>query len=246
MVWLTHTLDPTTLHPTTLHPMTNRQSQLLKNLIEKYLVSAEPVASALLAEKSDVSSATIRNDMAVLEDDGFIEQPHTSAGRVPTIKGYKFYIANYIKPVKISAAQQKNLKNAVRSSTPIKSVAKELAELTDQAILVALANNDFYYTGISKLFAQPEFSHHQEVISISSVLDALDKVLVELFETADDETKIIIGDDNPFSPHCSLLVTESKVSQSAKGLLVILGPLRMNYNKNLGLLNYSQNILNKL
>lgn len=226
--------------------MTNRQSQFLKYLIEQYLATAEPVASALLAEKADVSSATIRNDMSSLEHDGYIEQPHTSAGRVPTIEGYKYYIENFVKPAKLTAGQKKNLDKAIKSDSPIKAIAKELAELTDQAILVALANNDFYYTGISKLFSQPEFCHHQEVVSISSVLDALDNVLVELFETVDSEVSIIIGDENPFSPHCSLLVVKSKVSKSSKGVMAVLGPTRMNYNKNIGLLNYSKTILNQL
>lgn len=224
--------------------MTNRQSQFLKDLIERYTVKAEPVASSLLAEKSGVSSATVRNEMAALEEDGFILQPHTSAGRIPTVKGYKHYLENFLKPTKPSANQKKKIEGLLKSDRPIKSIAKELAEMTDNAVLVALANNDFYYTGLSKLFAQPEFCQHQEVINISSVLDALDNVLEDLYDTVEDQVKILVGEENPFSPQCSLLVSSAKLSKNDKGVMAVLGPVRMNYNKNVGLLDYSKMILN--
>ena len=74
--------------------MTERQRKILSAIIEQYAEVASPVGSTLLAKLFDVSSATIRADMAELERLGFITQPHTSAGRIPTDKGYRFYVNN--------------------------------------------------------------------------------------------------------------------------------------------------------
>src|SRR5436190_1989680 len=74
--------------------MTQRQHEILRAIVEQYAEVASPVGSSLLAKVFNVSSATIRAEMAELERLGFIMQPHTSAGRIPTDKGYRFYVNN--------------------------------------------------------------------------------------------------------------------------------------------------------
>lgn len=223
--------------------MTNRQSKFLQQIIESYAISAEPVASGLLAGKANVSSATIRNEMAALEEEGYILQPHTSAGRIPTKKGYEYYLENFLAPKKPNTTQKKRLDQSQHAELSIKAIAKELAELSNQAVLVAFANNDFYYTGISKLFSQPEFHRSDAIVNVSVVLDALDETLEKLYETAMDEVQVLLGKENPFSQQCSLLIRKANISKSKKGVMAILGPVRMNYNQNIGLLNYSAQIL---
>lgn len=224
--------------------MTERQSQLLKQLIESHIATAEPVASSLLAEKQKVSSATVRNEMASLEKEGYIRQPHTSAGRIPTLKGYQHYLQHFLAPKTPSQGQQESLVRAAEGGDHVRSVAKELAEHADIAVLVAFANNDFYYTGLSKLFAQPEFIHSETIIDISLVLDALDDTLEQLYGSAGEEVNILIGNENPFSPQCSLLITKSPVRES-EGVMALLGPVRMNYNRNAGLLSFTKMLLTK-
>ena len=77
-----------------MYAMTGRQKQILSSIIEQYAEVASPVGSQLLAKVFGVSSATIRAEMAELERGGYITQPHTSAGRVPTDRGYRFYVNN--------------------------------------------------------------------------------------------------------------------------------------------------------
>jgi heat-inducible transcriptional repressor len=74
--------------------MTDRQQKILSAIVEQYAEVASPVGSTLLAKLFGVSSATIRAEMAELERLGYIAQPHTSAGRVPTDRGYRFYVNN--------------------------------------------------------------------------------------------------------------------------------------------------------
>src|SRR5579862_4735440 len=74
--------------------MTDRQQKILHAIVEQYAEVASPVGSSLLAKVFNVSSATIRAEMVELEKLGYIHQPHTSAGRIPTDKGYRFYVNN--------------------------------------------------------------------------------------------------------------------------------------------------------
>lgn len=210
--------------------ITERQKQLLKTIIATYIKDAQPIASGLLANKfkSTISSATIRNEMVVLEKEGLIEQPHTSAGRIPTEKAYNFYVENIL----TFAPDKKNLDfdlNKVTSLEDIKTVAKRIAELTGDAVVVAFAKNDFYYTGISNLFSKVEFADRQMLISMSQVIDHLDKVMEDLFVEA-SEVEIMIGHKNPFGNKCSA-VLGSFTFQKEKRLIAILGTLRLNYEK---------------
>src|SRR5438445_12329027 len=72
--------------------MNDRQAKILPAIVEQYAEVASPVGSSLLAKLFNVSSATIRSEMVALERAGYIQQPHTSAGRIPTDKGYRFYV----------------------------------------------------------------------------------------------------------------------------------------------------------
>lgn len=82
--------------------MNIRQVELLKLIIEDYIKNARPVSSKSLCEIMECSSATIRNEMAVLEDLGFLEKTHTSSGRVPSEKGYRYYVDHIMKPREMS------------------------------------------------------------------------------------------------------------------------------------------------
>lgn len=91
--------------------MTERQLKILQAIVDEYIVTGEPVSSKLLAEKfeSKISSATIRNEMATLEQLGFLEHPHTSAGRVPTFKGYRMYIENLMTPKELTDEEKQTI-----------------------------------------------------------------------------------------------------------------------------------------
>jgi len=214
--------------------ITERQKQLLKTIITSYLKEAQPVASGFLANKlkASISSATIRNEMVALEKEGLIEQPHTSAGRIPTEKAYQFYVDELI-----DFKKDKPLLNLgeINSLEEIKTIAKKISELTGDAVIVAFAKNDFYYTGISNLFAKEEFADRKMLISVSQIIDHLDKVVGDLFEDL-DEIEIMIGHKNPFGTKCSALVGTFNY-QEEKRLIAIVGPLRMDYEKAYSLIN---------
>lgn len=80
----------------------NRQKELLKTIVEEYVKTARPVGSKALCKKFKCSSATIRNDMSLLEDVGYLEKTHISSGRIPSEEGYRYYVDNLLEPKKIS------------------------------------------------------------------------------------------------------------------------------------------------
>ncbi len=217
--------------------MTPRQEALLKELIETYVGAAEPVSSALLAKQMRVSSATVRNELASLEEEGFLHQPHTSAGRVPTVKAYEYYIQRFLKPSAPTPSVQKRLNDAGKKPDSQKSLARVLAELTGVAVLVGHDNDSFFYTGLSQLFAQPEFTDQSYVVSLSAALDALDKVMPKLMERCEPTTSVVVGDQNPFGANSAVFIRQVSFKNGQDGICILLTPLRTDYNRQIGLLD---------
>lgn len=222
--------------------MNERKMALISQIIKQYIKTAIPVGSKILAEKGsfDVSSATIRNEMAELEQEGYLIQPHTSAGRIPTMSGYKFYLEK-VGQGKISAAERQCLKQIVRKLSAekteilIKELAKKVADLSNNTVVVGFSDNDVYYTGIANLFCQPEFKDPRLVYNLSLIIDHLDGAMAKIFEQING-LEVKIGQDNPFDEQCGAVLTSW--GKRKKGIIGILGPMRMDYEKNIGLVNF--------
>lgn len=224
--------------------MNERQEKLFINIVKEHIKSGSPVGSKFLTEKFhlDVSPATVRNDMAELEQEGLICQPYTSAGRVPTEEGYRYYLKNYLSQAIVAGKKEKTSLDMVVSGNEKeniadrdfikKQLAKKVAELSHGAVIMAFSRSDIYYTGISNLFSQPEFADMNIIYSISEVVDSLDDVISKVFSEIED-VDIKIGRDNYFSDKCA-----SVFRRKGDKVVGILGPVRMDYESNLGLLDY--------
>ncbi|MFA5128458.1 MAG: hypothetical protein WC445_00670 [Patescibacteria group bacterium] len=230
--------------------MEKRKEKLLLSVIHEYIKKATPVASKMLAGRGGfkISSATLRNEMADLEEEGYLVQPHTSAGRIPTEAGFNFYLAN-LPEGKLEAAgkEKKELERAARATEfPEKNLAKVLAELSKEAVILAFGKNDVYYTGLSNLFAKPEFHDQDLVYRIGEVVDHLDEIISEIFEETKEEIKVLIGKKNPFSADCGAVVSRYCGKNKKVGLVAVLGPIRMDYGKNIALVREVKDLLNKI
>ncbi|HEY5267582.1 MAG TPA: DeoR family transcriptional regulator, partial [Candidatus Saccharimonadales bacterium] len=148
--------------------MTQRQIQILIAVVEQYAEVASPVGSNLLAKLFNVSSATIRADMAELEKMGLITQPHTSAGRIPTDKGYRYYV-NYANQPTLNRAISDHERRAERAISArviggglpqqtIRNAVDTMVELTHNLGLATIGDQ-LYMSGLSNLLGQPEFIH---------------------------------------------------------------------------------------
>lgn len=218
--------------------MTERQQLILSAIVEQYAEVASPVGSSLLARAFGVSSATVRAEMAELERTGYIMQPHTSAGRVPTDKGYRYYVNN------ISASQDnesKSERRAERALTArvtgggmpertIRNAVDTLVELTHNLSLATIGNQ-LYMSGLSNLFGQPEFINGGQVQQVASLLDNLEPWLREA--APNEPLNVYIGRENPIgrAAGCSLIVSKFHSPYSDRSYIGVLGPTRLSYKE---------------
>ena len=220
--------------------MNPRQESILQSIVENYIKTAEPVGSKFLAESSgfNISAATIRNDMVVLEKEGYIRAPHTSAGRVPTELGYEFYLASIKNMRRASSKQQfaDVITEAETQESAVKQVAKKLVDLSGEMALVAFDPNWSYYTGLANLFNKPDFSQMGLSQELSEMLDQFDEVINTLFEHLPQAPQVMIGSQNPFGRKMSSIMVKYSLPDNTQVLLGLVGPIRMDYKKNIALL----------
>ncbi len=213
--------------------MTDRQQRILQAIVEQYAEVASPVGSSLLAKVFDVSSATIRAEMAELEKHGYITHPHTSAGRIPTDKGYRFYV-NSIENSEVSNSvprAEKALTARAHGGVPekaIRNTVDTLVELTHNLGLATIGDQ-LYMSGLSNLFGQPEFINSSQVREVARLLDNLEPWL---YEAAPNEPlSVYIGKENPVgrSAGCTLIVSRFTSPFSDRSYIGVLGPTRQSY-----------------
>ena len=213
--------------------MTERQAKILAAIVEQYAEVASPVGSSLLAKVFGVSSATIRAEMAQLEDLGFIEQPHTSAGRIPTDRGYRYYV-NHLSELKTAndgRAERALATRVGQGGMPermIRNAVDTLVELTHN-LGIATIGNQLYMSGLSNLFGQPEFLNGGQAQQVARLLDNLEPWLREA--APNEPLSVYIGRENPVgrSAGASLIISRFRSPFSDQSYIGVLGPTRQHY-----------------
>lgn len=225
--------------------MDARREQLLNLVIKNHIATAEPIGSKFLVSDAglDWSEATVRNELRALEEEGYLSHPHTSAGRVPTEKGYRYFVDHLdVEKAKLSKKDLTVLE-AIDLKTEkeigLKNLAKALAEVSGETIIVAFTPDKLYYTGLSNLFHKPEFAETQLVADISAMFDRCEDCLQDFFEQVDNLPKFFIGSEHTFGPMLS--VASFRFGENS--LLTLMGLQRMDYKRNLALLNKIKNLL---
>jgi heat-inducible transcriptional repressor len=220
--------------------MNKRRSQILKTLIKEHISTGAPVASSVLVNKYkfDISAATARNEMAWLENAGYIMQPHVSAGRIPTERSYQFFLEEIKdKDLKKNLAEKIEESLANMDDLSLKNTAKTISKISNEAVFWAMHKNNLFYTGISNLFNKPEFSQIETIKDVSAIIDTMEEIISEIFDSLDFGTTILIGEENPFGAFCSTIILKYKTKKGS-GACGLLGPMRMNYEENIALVNY--------
>ena len=234
--------------------MNTRQRQVLSAIVELYTKTAIPVGSQALLEhfQFPVSSATLRNDMVELEAEGYLYQPHTSAGRIPTDAGYRFYVEEMMGDEDLSREDQRRLQKELlimkaKQARTGRSTARLLSALSGNLAVSGLIDKEeFYDFGMKELMEKPEFQEIDELCRLVETLDSLDEKLDGIMlKLKDGETHIFIGDENPIKEisNCSMVVAPYKDKDGEQGVLAIIGPKRMDYAKNKSLIEYMKRML---
>ena len=234
--------------------MTERQRLILAAIIEQHAEIAAPVGSVTLAKLFGVSSATIRSEMAKLEEMGFIVQPHTSAGRIPTDAGYRFYVNS----LNESQAEQPQLvdrsaraiearasNHGDRADRAIRSAVDSLVELT-QNLGIATIGDELYISGMGNLFSQPEFMQGEHAQQVARLLDNLEPWLREA--RPNEPLNVYIGAENPIgkSSGATLIISKFRSPYSDNSYIGVLGPTRQSYAKVMRLVRHTGAMLEEI
>ncbi len=224
--------------------MTERQTNILRAIVEQYAEVASPVGSSLLAKVFKVSSATVRAEMVELERLGLITQPHTSAGRIPTDRGYRFYVneiagqSKHTHERRAERALSARVQDGGVPERTIRNAVDTLVELTHN-LGIATIGNQLYMSGLSNLFGQPEFIGGAQVQQVARLLDNLEPWLRE---TAPNEPlSVYIGSENPIgrSAHATLIISRFRSPYSDRSYIGVLGPTRQQYREVMGLVRHA-------
>lgn len=216
--------------------MTDRQIAILTAIIEQYAEVAAPVGSVTLAKLFNVSSATIRSEMAKLEELELIAQPHTSAGRIPTDKGYRFYVNLLTQTNEEAGLPDRSAKaiearvstHGTRSDRAIRSAVDSLVDLT-QNLGLATIGDELYLAGMGNLFSQPEFMGGMHAQNVARLLDNLEPWLREA--APNEPLNVFIGSENPIgkTSGATLIISRFRSPYSDNSYIGVLGPTRQSY-----------------
>lgn len=229
--------------------MDTRKEAILEAIVREYVETGIPVGSLVLTSKYQFpfSTATIRAEMAELEQAGYLTHPHTSAGRIPTEAGYRYYVDMLKAEEALLAREEMAARKRLLSmhgaySRQLETASEILSDLTRNVGFAGSAGEIFTH-GLSNLFAQPEFLDPFRVLKTAELIDNLTELLNELPRNIDE--RIYIGSETPIgkSSGCSIILSQFHTPFGSRGLVGVIGPMRMEYERNLSAVKEVKNIL---
>jgi transcriptional regulator of heat shock response len=233
--------------------MTERQEQILNTIVREYIDSAQPIGSQLLEKKYNfgICPATIRIEMQKLTDSGFLHQPHTSAGRVPTDKGYRFYVDNLLRKEFLEEKYDLEIENLIEKEIGdtikfLRSLTKSLAAASSNLALSYLYEEKVLWKeGWEGLFQEPEFRERKIISNFSKVIKNLEEEIETL--KINSGLKVYIGKEAPFlrAKEFSIIISGCHLPKRERAILAILGPKRMAYEKSICSLNSLTKVLER-
>lgn len=236
--------------------LTERQVRILKAIVEEHIETGEPVASETLDKKYNlgVSPATIRNEMAALTDQGFLVQPFTSAGRMPTPPALKYYIRQLMDEKDLSVAEEVAVKEKIwdyrfEMDRLLREATRALAEQTNNIAVATTNQGDVYHAGYANILDIPEFFDIDVTKTVLSVIDDIERMQTIFSHAfADDPIQVLLGDDIKieFMRPCGVVFTEFKAGDKISGNLGVVGPSRLNYPRVVPVVKYFRRLINEI
>ena len=221
--------------------ITERQGEILNRIVQEYIDSARPISSQSLEKKAKfgICPATIRIEMQRLTDKGYLYQPHTSAGRIPSDKGYRFFVDDLLEKQfeafgELEKWFEKEIKDEIKF---IQALTKSLAAYSQVLTLSYLEEEKiFWKEGWEEVLREPEFGEKDYLFGFTNFLEDFEKGIEE-FKT-NSGIKIYIGGENPWKSagNFSIISSRCHLPNDKEGILSLVGPKRMDYNRNINLM----------
>ncbi len=242
--------------------LTDRQQRILALVVHDHVQGAQPVASGSLARRHalGVGTATIRSELAALEGFGLLMQPHTSAGRVPTVAGYRYFVEHLMRVAELPANERRTIRHQFHQAGKsldrwMRLAAAVVARVSGVVGLVArreaggaIAPPQLYHAGLTQILYAPEFATGERLRGVVELLEhgrGLEPILDRLPRTG---VQVIIGGEPPLeaTPHVALVLARFGPSPQAGGVLGVVGPTRLAYERAVPTVGYVARLMNQL
>jgi heat-inducible transcriptional repressor len=230
----------------------SRRRAILEATIRQYIQEAEPVASEDIAHNFDLSSATIRTIFSELEENGLLTHPHTSGGRIPTERGYRYYVDFLLSQIELLDEEKEQIlkeyrKEISKLEDALEETSEVISEITHYAGIVSFMEwqDRMFYKGISRIIQHPEFKDAEKIRLLVRMIEDKQRLLDVINRDFSGKVKVYIGKELgcPEMQNCSLVVASYRLKNRSSGKIAVLGPVRMEYNHIIPALGYIADVL---
>lgn len=235
--------------------LTLRQQEILKAIIEEYIETAQPVASVELVQKRGIplSGATVRNIMALLVKQGYLQMPHISAGRQPTERAYRYYLTELMDATDLSvidemAIKQKIWETRYELEKLLRNTAAALSEVTNTMALAMTSDGYLTYAGSSRVLEAPEFYEIDVARSVFRLVDDFDLAYSLLDKNSNKNSiSVLIGREIGLANMDPVCMISSRTDFAGKRCYTaVIGPSRMQYNRVIPIMRHTAGLLDEL
>ncbi|MBU0504171.1 MAG: HTH domain-containing protein [Candidatus Omnitrophota bacterium] len=234
----------------------NRKNKVLAATVRAHIRNSQPISSQELAEEFELSSATLRNILGELEEDGYLYHPHTSAGRIPSSKGFRYYVDFLMSESELPRQQKDDILVELKKSDDslediLEKATEVIAGVTHYTSIVSLSLGDsrLFYKGLSNIIQEPEFRDLKKLTLLLEFLEERRHLFQVINQEFKEPLKVYIGEEigcPGINEVCSLVVSTYHVGKKEKGRLAVLGPRRMSYEQTVSSLEFISQVLNNM
>ena len=236
--------------------MQARKDRVLAIVVGHYIATIEPVGSQYITEEHDldISSATVRNILAELEDEGYLSHPHTSAGRMPTQRGYRYYVDHLMDEIQLLEEEKRRIAHEYKRHTRqledlLERTSQVLSDLTHYTSIVSMDDEQGHRVvckGTSYVVGYPDSKDLMKMQAILRLLEEKERLMELINRTLDKKIEIYIGQELALKDmeNCSLAVSRFE-SSGRQGRIAVLGPTRMHYDRVVSALEYVSKVLSQ-
>lgn len=234
-----------------------RKDLVLGIVVNAYIKMMTPVSSSYIVDEHhlDLSPATIRNILAELEEDGLLTHPHTSAGRLPTQKGYRYYVDHLMNQIQLLEEEKFRIKNEYEKEVrdleaALEKTSQVIADVTHYTSIISVDGWDgkIFCRGTSYVVGYPEYHDVKKIGKILTALEEKESLLQMINRDLEKKIKIYIGHEIVCSDieGCSLAVSRYETHSGPTGRIAVLGPTRMDYSRVVSTLDYFSKLMQEI
>ncbi len=234
----------------------DRKDRILGIVVNEYIETISPVSSGYIAEKYrlDLSSATIRNILAELEDEGYLAHPHTSAGRMPTQEGYRYFVDHLMNDISLLEEQKRMIKqqynhDRMNLERLLEKTSEVLSNVTHYTSIVTIGDDGrkLFCNG-TRYVVDYDYQNLNKIRELLSLLEEKERVLDLINRKLRQKIQIFIGHEMACRDieDCSMAVSTYKLHNGQTGRIAVLGPNRMHYQKVISALDYISDLMYEL